>query len=125
MKIVVVLLLMASCILFMGCSTRLGDYTVMSTKNISCQNVDITKCEQYPGVVGKDIRFWGCGANIKDAADKALEQHNGNLLIDVVVYSESVPTFPLIWAGYVVKGTVVKVPYEKNPDAKQPVTTPK
>ncbi len=105
-------------ILLNGCSVRIGDCTIMSTKNIYCKNVDLTKCEQYPGVMGKDIRFWGFGANIKDAADKALEQHNGNLLVDVVVYHESVPTFPLIWAGYVVKGTVVKVPYEKNPETK-------
>lgn len=98
-----------------GCSTRLGDCTIMSTKNIYCKNVDLTKLEQKQGVVGKDIRFWGIGSNMKDAADKALEKGEGNLLVDVVVYYES---FPLICGGYVVKGTVVKVPYEKNPDTK-------
>jgi len=111
----IIALLIVGLILLSGCSVRMGDCTIMSTKNIYCKNVDLTKCEQYPGVVGKDIRFWGIGSNIKDAADKALEQHNGNLLIDAVVYKEF---FPLICGGYVVKGTVVKVPYEKNPDAK-------
>jgi len=110
-----IIILIAGLILLNGCSVRMGDCTIMSTKNVYCKNVDLTKCEQYPGVVGKDIRFWGIGSNIKDAADKALEQHNGNLIIDAVVYNEC---FPLICGGYVVKGTVVKVPYEKNPDTK-------
>jgi hypothetical protein len=106
-----------------GCSIRLGDCTIMSTKNIYCKNVDLTKLEQYPGVVGKDIRFWGIGSNIKDAADKALEQNNTNLLIDSVVYYE---WFPLICGGYVVKGMCVKVPYETNSKTANPnsVTNP-
>lgn len=97
-----------------GCSERLGDCTIMSTKNIYCKNVDLTKLEQYPGVIGKDIRFWGIGSNVKDAADKALEQNNTNLLIDSVVYYEYIP---LICGGYVVKGTCVKVPYETDSKA--------
>ena len=97
------------CLLFIcGCSQRLADCTIMSTKNIYCENVDLTKLDQYQGVIGKDIRFWGIGSNIKDAADKALEQNNSNLMIDVVIYYE---WFPLVCGGYVVKGTTVQVPY--------------
>ncbi len=97
-----------------GCSQRIGDCTLMSTKNLYCQNVDLTKLEKHSGIVGKDIRFWGIGSNIKDAADKALERARGNLLIDPVVYYEY---FPLVCGGYVVKGTVVDVPYQNNTNA--------
>lgn len=110
------MLLLSACVIVVvcGCSRRVGDCTLMSTKNIYCQNVDLTKLEQHRGIIGKDIRFWGIGSNIKDAADKALEQADGNLLIDPVVYYES---FPLVCGGFVVKGTVVKVPYQSNKDA--------
>jgi len=97
--------------LLSGCSTRLADCTLMSTKNIYCKNVDLTKLEQKKCVKGKDIKFWGIGSNMKNAADKALESANGNLIIDPVIYYESVP---LICGGYVVKGTVVNVPYVTN-----------
>jgi hypothetical protein len=98
-------------VLLSGCSYRVGDCTLMSTKNIYCKNVDLTKLEQKQGVEGKDIRFWGIGSNIKDAADEAFERAGGNLMIDPVVHYEFVP---LICGGYVVKGTVVKVPYSNN-----------
>ena len=111
------LIMAAVCVtLLCGCSTRLGDCTIMSTKNIYCENVDLTKLQHYPGVVGKDIRFWGMGSNMKDAADNALEQNDANLLIDVVIYYED---FPLICGGYVVKGTAVKVPYTSEPAAQE------
>lgn len=97
-----------------GCTQRLSDFTVMSTKNINCQHVDITKLEQHPGVIGKDIRFWGMGTNIQNAVDKALEQHNGNLLIDAVVSYERYPIPLFEFHGYTVKGTVVTVPYHQN-----------
>ena len=99
------------CLLSLGCSRRVADCTILSTKNIYCKNVDLTTLEQNHGVVGKDIRFWGIGSNLQDAADKALEKGGGNLMIDPVFYYE---TFPLICGGYVVKGTVVNVPYKDN-----------
>jgi len=92
----------------------------MSTKNIYCKNVDLTKLAQHPGLVGKDIRFWGIGSNMKDAADKALEQANSNLLIDVVIYYEE---FPLVCGGYVVKGNGLTVPYATRAEAAKPTTT--
>jgi hypothetical protein len=110
LRVIAFVLLASMVCVVSGCtSMRVGDFTVMSTKNINCQHVDITKLEQHPGVVGKDIRFLGWGANVKDAADKALEQYNGNLLVDAVVYVESGPFF----GGYTVKGTSVTVPYQR------------
>jgi len=91
-----------------GCSYRLGDFTALSTKNIYCKDLDITKLEQHRGAEGKDITFLGIGADPKDAVDRAMEQYDGNLLIDAVIYSES----SFLFAGYKVRGTSVKVPYK-------------
>ncbi len=113
MKKIITLSILATLIMVYGCSHRIADCTLMSTKKIQCQNVDLTKLEQRRDVVGKDIRLLGIGSNIKDAADKALEQANGNLLINPVVYYEEIP---LLSGGYVVKGTVVKVPSQNESD---------
>ncbi len=92
-----------------GCTTRVGDFTAISTKNIYAKGVDVTKLPQMQGVEGEDIRFLGIGANIKDAVDRALEKGRGNLMIDVALY--------VYWApfveGFKVRGTVINVPYEK------------
>ena len=103
--------LLMSCLMSFGCSRRMTDCTILSTKNIYCKNVDLTTLKQNQGVVGKDIRFWGIGSNIENAADETLEKGGGNLIIDPVIYYES---FPFICGGYVVKGTVINVPYKEN-----------
>jgi hypothetical protein len=96
-------------ILVSGCSHRIGDVTVLSTKNIYCDGVDLTKLGQHKGVEGEDVTFLGIGADIEDAFDKAVEQHDGNLMIDAVFYLED----RFLWYGYKVRGTVVKVPYDQ------------
>jgi len=103
---IIMLMALVSLALCAGCSHRLGDFTALSTKNIYCEGVDITKLEQHTGVEGKDVTFLGIGADPKDAADRALEKHDGNLLINAVIYSESA----FLFGGYRVRGTVVKVP---------------
>ena len=102
--------LLFSCLVLLGagCSTRVGDFTALSTKNVYCSNIDVTKLPQAR-VEGKDIRFLGIGANYKNAADRALEKGHGNLMVDGVFYVESWPLF----AGYKVVGTVVNVPYRQ------------
>jgi hypothetical protein len=92
----------------MGCSsTRIGDFTALSTKNVYAKNVDITKLPKKEGVEGEDVRFLGIGANFKDAVDKALEAGGGNVMIDAAFYMESRP----FASGYRVRGTVINVPY--------------
>lgn len=105
-KNIIMLIALVSLAFCAGCSHRLGDFTALSTKNIYCEGVDITKLEQHPGVEGKDVTFLGIGADPKDAADRALEKYDGNLLINAVIYLESAPLF----SGYKVRGTVIKVP---------------
>lgn len=92
-----------------GCTTRVGDFTIISTKNVYAKGVDVTKLPQQHGVEGEDIKFLGIGANIKDAVDRALESSQGNLMIDAALYIYSAPFV----SGYKVRGTVVKIPYQK------------
>lgn len=103
--------ILLSCLLLFvaaGCSTRIGDFTAVSSKNVYCKNVDVTKLPQTRAE-GKDISFLGIGANYKDAMDQALEMGNGNLMIDAVLYIEDY----VLFGGYKVVGTVVNVPYEQ------------
>jgi hypothetical protein len=106
---IIILIVVFSMGVCAGCSYRLGDFTALSTKNIYCTGIDITQLEQHRGAEGKDITFLGIGADPKDAADRAMEPYDGNLLIDTVIYSES----SFLFGGYRVRGTVVKVPYKK------------
>ncbi len=105
-KNIIMLMVIVSLAVCSGCSYRLGDFTALSTKNIYCEGVDITKLKQYNGVEGEDITFLGIGADPKDAADRALEKYDGNLLINAVIYSE----YYILFAGYKVRGTVIKTP---------------
>ena len=93
-----------------ACTQRIADFTGISTKNIYAKGVDVSALPKVEGVKGRDIRFLGIGANIKDALDEALEKGHGNLMIDCAVHLWWAPFV----AGYEVRGTVVKVPYKKG-----------
>ena len=93
-----------------GCTQRIADFTGISTKNIYAKGVDVSALPKAEAIEGKDIRFLGIGANLKDAIDDALETGNGNLMIDCAVYIWYAPFFN----GYTVRGTVVNVPYKRS-----------
>jgi hypothetical protein len=84
---VLLLLLMALCL--SSCSTRLVDFTTISSKNVSL-DIDKTKGVQ---VEASKSYFLGFGWNIKDALDKALETAGPeyDLLVDGVVRYTSYP----------------------------------
>jgi hypothetical protein len=101
-KIKLNLLLALMTLVFMGsCSTRLVDFTVISSKNHSLQ---IDKSVGVP-VKGTSMGFLGLGVSIKDAMDKALQDAGPeyDLLIDGVVRFVN---YPLI-SGYSVEGMAV------------------
>lgn len=93
-----------------GCTTRIADFTGISTKNIYAKGVNVSALERKEGVKGSDLRFLGIGANIKDALDEALEKGDGNLMIDCAVYLWEAPFV----SGFEVRGTVVNVPYDSD-----------
>jgi len=101
---------------FSGCSTRVGDFTAISTKNVYAHNIDLTKLPRQQGVEGSDVRFLFGTPNIKNAVDQALEKGGGNVMIDVVLYVES----GFLSSGYRVRGTVINVPYTRDESNPQP-----
>lgn len=97
-------------ILFMalgGCSYRLVDYTVISSKNV---NLNLDKGEGKL-VVGKKGYFLGIGLNLKDATDKALESAGPeyDLLLDGVVrYNEYLLISSVKVEGVAVRSSDIK-----------------
>jgi len=84
-----------------SCSTRLVDFTVISSKNHSL-NFDISQGKQ---VKGTSNGFFGLGASIKDAMDNALQSAGPDydiLINGVVRYNDYI-----FVAGYTVTGTAV------------------
>lgn len=72
-----------------GCTTRMGDLTLVSTKNIDLTDarLDARKGRRYKG---EDCRFvlfdmipFGL-PNLQTAIDKALQAGNGNVMVDEV-----------------------------------------
>jgi hypothetical protein len=86
---------------FTSCSTRMIDFTVISSKNVSLK-FDKSQGRQTKGT---SLGFYGIGASIKDAMDKALKSAGPefDLLIDGVVRYDS---YFLVF-GYSVEGTAV------------------
>jgi hypothetical protein len=92
--------------------TRVGDMTMISTRNVKLDKIDIDRLPQTHNVVGRDSRFeflfisFGL-PHIKDAVDDALEKGGGDLMTDVVFYQGG--WWFLIGQNTLeVKGTVVK-----------------
>jgi hypothetical protein len=101
-------------LLCIGCTQRLGDFTLISTKNVdlSDASIDVKKGRR---VTGEDCRFIALfiplgEPSIKEAVDDALEKGNGNLLVDQVTFVRSWYV-PLIVGEscYVAEGTAVHV----------------
>lgn len=97
-------------ILFSGCSPRLIDFTIISTKN-----VDLAKSDKFKRgstrIEGKDIihsvLFIPFGvSNLKEAVDRAIEKIPGAVaLVDGVVYVRNWYAFIYGQSGYIVEGT--------------------
>ena len=91
------------CCLFIGCAQRIGDFTIVSTKNYEASKV----YKQVPGrFTGTDNVFffiipWG-QPNIKNAVDQALEQANGTYMTNAVLDATSAP----FMMGYRITGDV-------------------
>jgi len=101
-KINLILSLAACSLLATSCSTRLIDFTVISSKNVTLRLPDDAK---GPRTVGKDMKT--CGApQLKSAVDKAIETAGPgyDALIDGVVFSRQ----GFMSQGWVVEGTPVK-----------------
>jgi hypothetical protein len=90
-----------------GCSYRIGDFTVISTKNVEL-GAKYEKIGMGEGTDEVVVLLVPLGQpNMKEAIDRLLEEKNGELLTNAVVYSYSYQfLFGVI--GVSVKGDVWK-----------------
>jgi len=109
MTICVSLLLL--CTLLGGCKSRLGDFTLITTKNVDLKNFNTHEDLETEQVIGEDLKhiifvFPTGVPHIKEAVDDALEKGNAYMLVDAALYHEGF-YFPYIYGynKYVVKGT--------------------
>ncbi len=100
--------------LLLGCSTRVADLTLVSTKNIDLSNAQLD-VRQGKRVKGEDCAIILLGIlplgtpSLETAIDRALEKGNGNVMVDQVTYFK--------WAYFIlatqscieVEGTVLAV----------------
>jgi hypothetical protein len=94
-----------------GCVTRLGDMTVLSTRNVTLSKVDLDRMPQVKGITGRDSKFiilcipLGI-PHLEDAVDEALNKGGGDVMVDAVVHQEGW-WFLVGQTALTVKGSVV------------------
>jgi hypothetical protein len=96
-----------------GCMTRVGDMTMLSTRNVNLDRLDIDKLPQQKNITGEDSVVVLLGIplgqpHLKNAVDNALDKGNGDLMTDVVLSAGGWSIFIIGQATLEVKGTVVK-----------------
>lgn len=95
--------------LMSGCTVRMGDLTLVSTKNIDLSK---SKLDMSSGVnvFGEDCKHSLVGLpNLESAIDDALQKGNGNVLIDEVTEFKSIWVLIGSIQCYKVKGTAYKL----------------
>ncbi len=85
------ILLAVSCITW-GCTTRVADLTIVSTKNLDLADAKSLDAKKGQRFKGEDCVFifiipWGV-PNLEKAVDQALQKGNGNVMVDQVSYSK-------------------------------------
>jgi len=113
-KPLMILFSCAFCLIFTGCTTRIADLTLVSTKNIDLSDarLDITKGKRTKG---ESCRYWLLGLiplgvpNLQEAVDDALEKGGGNIMVDQVTYQKGVYFILASQVCLEVEGTVLNV----------------
>jgi hypothetical protein len=115
-----VVFLSLTTLLFTGCSVRVADLTLVSTKNIDLSDtqLDARKGQRYKG---EDCRFILLSLiplgfpNMEEAVDKALEQGHGNVMVDEVTEYENIWVVLGTISCIKVEGTVLNAPVAVSP----------
>lgn len=76
-----------------GCSVRVGDLTMISSKSVDLEMVDLDAVPQVSGVSGKDTKFIFLfiplgSPQLEQAIDEALRKGGGDLMTDVAIYQD-------------------------------------
>ena len=114
MRITALVILIVGSLLVAGCSTRMFDLTVVSTKGVDLQDLDLStakKCMDVTGVSSRSIIFIFPLGNpdLEEAISDALIRSSGDIMVDAEVYYKFW-YIPFIYGqfGYEVRGDVVK-----------------
>lgn len=98
-----------------ACTTRQGDFTVLSTRNVDIARIARARQLQNPvPVTGYDVQHRVLmipvtgPPNLEEAVDDAMDRSNGDCMVDVVIYSYHW-WIPFIYgqSGWKVKGRVL------------------
>jgi len=110
LRMVAVVIVMGSLV---GCGGRLGDFTMLSSKQF---NVPVNSMEKGARVTGEDcsnhflfFRFGHIHPSVKTAIDQAIEKESANALVDAVVEWNEVEFIIFGSVCYTVTGTAVKL----------------
>ncbi len=101
-----------------GCAYRIGDMTVLSTRGVNLDKIDLDKMPQTKNVSGTDSKFIFLFIplgfpHLENAVDDALDKGGGDLMIDAVIQSEGW-WFIIGQTAISVKGNVVKTRGQTN-----------
>ena len=108
MKNLLVSVLAISTILFTGCSVRMADMTVASTKNYNLNSNQFVKGERVKGEDKVPVIFFPLGIpNFKTAVDRAIEKDRCAVALSDVVITQLNQAFVVGQIGYRVEGTQV------------------
>lgn len=100
-----------------GCTLRLADLTVVSTRDVSLDRKDLDRLPRTPRVRGEDTAFWflipleefGIGVpHLGDAVDEALQNGGGDVMTDAVVHYSSYWLVLFGWSSIAVEGDVIE-----------------
>lgn len=108
-KLALCTIIPASVLIFSGCTTRIGDFTILSTKN-----VEYSRLGEYEVVksraTGEDMKTWTV-ASMEEAVDRAIESVDGGVAMsDATV--EVVQGF--FSSGFRIEGNVIVDPSRKS-----------
>jgi hypothetical protein len=101
-----ILVMICACVILAGCTQRVGDFTLISTKNVDIGGKYV-KGERKQGEDKAFYFLFPFGSpNLKNAVDRCIEAGGGELLSDVVINS----TAPFLVGsfGFEVTGDVWK-----------------
>ena len=104
-------------ITMLGCTTRLGDFTVLSTKNVDVSGVK--HGDRFSGEDCVSVLLWPFiplgDVNWKNAMDQAIDRGKGDMMVDAVMTAKSW-AIPYIYGQncIVIEGTVSRtVSYQR------------
>ena len=85
--------LMAPFLFLTGCSYHIANMTMLSTRNVSLDRIDLDKLPRTRGVTGTDTKqiifIFPIGSpHLATAVEDALDKGKGDLMVDVSVYTE-------------------------------------